>query len=223
MKYSSEDLQLYRILERAVLPYIAIPLSICFVWFILATTLAFIDIFFATSFASRIEILFLNYNLASYAFIFLCFYIFINSKIIFVSKDFGRLFTKQKYALQESIEKIEDITTIQEKMHEIWKTIKKILILRKVLSWITTKKSFIEINNYFKTEIGVFLSSMINLRSDLLTRIEEQKQTLTWAKADVEDHISGTTALEQVSELQRARLDEQIHQFEELQRVLVKI
>ncbi len=78
-------------------------------------------------------------------------------------------------------------------------------------------------NKFYKAECEFIYHILTDLRSDLLTRIEDQKQTLTGAKADVEEHISGTTALEQVSEAQKLRLDEQIRQFEELQRVLVRV
>jgi phage shock protein A len=64
---------------------------------------------------------------------------------------------------------------------------------------------------------------LLNLRSDLATRLAEQQSTLTEAKSELEANVKGTTELESVSELQVARLDRQIEQFEELQRVLVKI
>ncbi|MDD2693947.1 MAG: hypothetical protein PHY14_03365 [Candidatus Gracilibacteria bacterium] len=82
------------------------------------------------------------------------------------------------------------------------------------------QKSFIHLS----TEINKLqLSSLINLRSDLQLRLEEQQKTLEQAKSEVEQNIHGTIELEQISELQQARLDKQIEQFEELQRVLVKV
>lgn len=64
---------------------------------------------------------------------------------------------------------------------------------------------------------------LLNLRSDLQLRLTEQQSTLEQAKSEVSEHIHWTDALNQVSELQRVRLNKQIEQFEELQRVLVKI
>ena len=64
---------------------------------------------------------------------------------------------------------------------------------------------------------------LTDLRSDLSIRLSEQQSTLESAKSEVEKNITWTTELESVSELQRARLDRQIEQFEELQRVLVKV
>ncbi len=63
----------------------------------------------------------------------------------------------------------------------------------------------------------------MNLRSDLATRLTEQQQILESAKTEVEKNITGTPELLAVSEAQQVRLDRQIEQFEELQRVLVKV
>ncbi len=68
-----------------------------------------------------------------------------------------------------------------------------------------------------------FLAFLFNLKSDLTLNLSEQQEILESAKSEVEKNIHWTTELDQVSELQRARLDRQIEQFEELQRVLVKI
>ncbi len=64
---------------------------------------------------------------------------------------------------------------------------------------------------------------MNDLRFDLALHLTEQQNILESAKSEVSKHISWTTESNQVSELQRARLDRQIEQFEELQRVLVKV
>lgn len=74
-----------------------------------------------------------------------------------------------------------------------------------------------------KLELEFFLYILTDLRSDLTIRIQEQQSTLESAKSEVEKNIAWTTELNQVSELQRVRLDKQIEQFEELQRVLVRI
>ncbi len=77
--------------------------------------------------------------------------------------------------------------------------------------------------NYFNNLIRYYTFILTDLRWDLDTRIREQQRSLEWAKVEVEKHIRWTSELEQVSELQKARLDRQIEQFEELQRVLVKV
>ena len=64
---------------------------------------------------------------------------------------------------------------------------------------------------------------LTDLRSDLTLRLAEQQKTLEWAKSDVEMNIVWTPELNEVSELQKARLDRQIEQFEELQKVLVEV
>ena len=64
---------------------------------------------------------------------------------------------------------------------------------------------------------------LTDLRSDLALRLTEQQKTLKSAKSEVEKNISWTPELNGVSELQKARLDRQIEQFEELQKVLVEV
>ena len=61
------------------------------------------------------------------------------------------------------------------------------------------------------------------LKSQLIQNILEQRQILESAKTEVEKNITGTPELLAVSEAQQVRLDRQIEQFEELQRVLVKV
>lgn len=61
------------------------------------------------------------------------------------------------------------------------------------------------------------------LSIDLQDQVTKQKQTLEQAKSEVEKNIQWTGELAQVSDLQKARLDRQIEQFEELQRILVKV
>jgi hypothetical protein len=76
---------------------------------------------------------------------------------------------------------------------------------------------------WFKYQLDYFLFILSDLRSDLTIRLAEQQKTLEKAKNEIEQNIKWTSKLNQVSELQRARLDRQIEQFEELQRVLVKV
>ena len=64
---------------------------------------------------------------------------------------------------------------------------------------------------------------LTDLRSDLATRLTEQQQILESAKTEVEHNITGTPELLAVSDTQKLRLDRQIEQFEELQRVLVRV
>ncbi len=87
-----------------------------------------------------------------------------------------------------------------------------------------TRKSTLSIfRDLAKKELLFCTGILEDLRSDLSIRLTEQQQSLESAKSEVEKNIQWTTELESVSELQRARLDRQIEQFEELQKVLVKV
>lgn len=102
------------------------------------------------------------------------------------------------------------IADIQSKRKYLW-----IAIMKE-----STRKSM---SNSFILITKWVLLTLTDLRSDLSIRLAEQKSTLKSAKSEVEKNITWTTELNQVSELQRTRLDRQIEQFEELQRVLVKV
>ncbi len=74
-----------------------------------------------------------------------------------------------------------------------------------------------------ENQLNNILGILNDLRSDLTNRLNEQQEILESAKSEVSKNIQWTTELDQVSELQRMRLDKQIEQFEELQSVLVKV
>lgn len=90
-------------------------------------------------------------------------------------------------------------------------------------SFLLTKKSQKKIWELKEFSINMNYKYLTKVRYDLNLRLAEQQKTLESAKSEVEKNIQWTTALEQVSEVQKLRLDRQIEQFEELQRVLVKV
>ncbi len=119
--------------------------------------------------------------------------------------------------------KIDDLDTIQI-------IISKNLEIRKIVLEIQTLKFldkifFVRYNysNILNILLSTLLEYLTDLRSDLATRLTEQQQILESAKSEVEKNITGTLDLLAVSELQKTRLDRQIEQFEELQRVLVRV
>ena len=112
-----------------------------------------------------------------------------------------------------SLKKLEQINDIKNKLTFTYKVI-KILISKSIL------KQFID---YTDAQFNGILDTILNLRSDLATRLTEQQQILESAKSEVEKNISGTPELIAVSEAQKTRLERQIEQFEELQKVLVKV
>lgn len=79
-----------------------------------------------------------------------------------------------------------------------------------------------KIFRFMKEQLAIINTILTDLRYDLQNRINQQKQLLESAKSEALDNIKWTTELEQVSELQRIRLDKQIKQFEELQKILIK-
>ncbi len=125
--------------------------------------------------------------------------------------------------LQKSKNKIDDIDSISSKIEQISYLFQDLIynshFTSLLYSRITSKEQLQLIND----ELLLLIDYLTDLRSDLKIRLIEHQKTLKNAEIEVETNIHWTTELNQVSELQKARLDRQIEQFEELQRVLIKI
>ncbi len=119
---------------------------------------------------------------------------------------------------KETHSRIENLDEILDGIESIHSKLYKLPILKKYADSKDSKYLFLQ-----KIEITYFNEILKNLHSDLVLRLEEQQKTLEHAKSEVEKNITGNTELNQVSELQKARLDRQIEQFEELQKVLVRV
>ena len=86
-----------------------------------------------------------------------------------------------------------------------------------------SQKSRINIIELKSLIFPIIYAILRDLQKDILHHTEVQISKLQKAKSTVEQNITGTIELEQVSELQKARLDRQIEQFEELQKILVRV
>ena len=135
--------------------------------------------------------------------------------------------------LERDTLKISDIARLQWSSidnieHILWKS-KYIYKYLQLLRWFQKMKYFFNNSSQLRLRelenfvINTIYSILTDLRSDLSIRLAEQQKILESAKWEVSENIKWTTELAQVSELQKARLDKQIEQFEELQRVLVKV
>lgn len=114
------------------------------------------------------------------------------------------------FTITESLDGILEKTELLEKMirENLWFIKKKNLRIFKDLS----------------TKEVIFCHSILsNLRSDINLRAEEQKATLKQAQIDISKYITWSDSLNKVSELQKSRLNEQIRQFEDLQKVLIQV
>lgn len=148
------------------------------------------------------------------------------SILIEIQLDIPFKLKRQVLSLYEKLENTnnyrENIDELQILCENIYKNTRAI---RKLLSinFLFTKEGKEKIQQLWILVTNITLSLLTDLRSDLSIRLTEQQQTLESAKSEVKNNITWTPELNQVSELQRARLDRQIEQFEELQRVLVKV
>lgn len=76
---------------------------------------------------------------------------------------------------------------------------------------------------FLVVQFEYFIMLIAEIRSDILINISRQEDLLNQAKLEAETYIQWTTALKQTSELQKARIDMQIMQFEELQKIILKV
>ena len=149
--------------------------------------------------------------------IFLIYKIFtglsIDFQIILLLKKLKKFNTSLKKHTTEKL----DVESILDSLESIHSIVHKIYLLKKY-NYVSSKYYFLH-----KIEVKYCMEILADLRSDLSLRLTEQQQTLEWAKMEVERNIGWTLGLEEVSDLQKARLDKQIEQFEELQRTLVRV
>lgn len=129
----------------------------------------------------------------------------------------------QEMRFEKSKKYKENIEEIIQHLEWIYQTIKTISYFRSAVWLLGGNESYNNIYKRLGKKNQILLKFINNLRSDLSIRLTEHQQSLESAKLEVESNIQWTTELKQASELQRTRLDKQIEQFEELQRVLVKV
>ena len=129
--------------------------------------------------------------------------------------------TELSNSIEKNIHEAQDITEILTKIWDIQELINVIRVIKQT--------SILSKRIHYQSQVTLYSTTkwlikiLLDLRSDLCLRLTEQRQILEWAKSEVEKNLRWTSELEQVSELQKSRLDRQIEQFEELQRVLVKV
>lgn len=139
----------------------------------------------------------------------------------YLSNTLEYLITSNKSFLEEK-NRTESISEILTLTSTILTLVNKLRYLRYFV-YLFYNSSLTSFNKINTSQVQLVLSTLISLRSDLQLRLTEQLSTLEQAKSEVSTHIQWTNVLNQVSELQKARLDRQIEQFEELQRVIMKV
>ena len=143
--------------------------------------------------------------------------------IIIFSSYLMRSLIRASYLFQKSKVIVEPFDQIIKKTKHIHTLISVIYRMNKFISFFLGIKAINKINMYLQKYISDLMKFLLDLRSDLANRLTEQQQILKWAKSEVEKNITGSPELLAVSEAQKIRLDRQIEQFEELQRVLVRV
>ena len=117
-------------------------------------------------------------------------------------------FENRNFDIDSLLESIEDIENTYINLYQNKKDI------------IINNKKFLL---FYKKQVDHFFQILVYFSTILNRKMNGQQKALKSAKSEVSKHITWTPEFDQISELQRARLDRQIEQFEELQRVLVKV
>ncbi len=125
--------------------------------------------------------------------------------------------------MMNELNSVSDVSQILSTTTNIYKRSRISSFLRNTFFFLFSKPLIRGIALYHQETIQSAISVLTDLRSDLATRLTEQQKILESAKTEVEKNITGTPELLAVSEAQKLRLDRQIEQFEELQRVLVRV
>lgn len=146
------------------------------------------------------------------------------------------LITKRAFSLLEELDThFEQIRMLEwdkkanldiEKCEKILSHTSDIYILWRKLAWIArwffrTDKQYIF--SFIESLIGYTMTQIDRTREVLMSTAEEHISKISQAKEDINTHTSSLPELHQTAEVQKARLDRQIEQFEELQKVLVKV
>ena len=233
-------LEKYRLIEDKIIIAIIFRIQILFtiIGIILVPFIAVLWLTKIIQFISKIFpgwILWWDFSIAIITFWSIAIFWFITYYIIFwicrlfVINPIRKVFIKNvdwiislHKVIEESIQIIQTIDEILIKLNEVYLLHKKLILIRNIIEF-TGNDTYIELNRTIKKSLSWSISIITNLQNDLTLRLTEQQKALEWAKSDVEMNIAWTPELNGVSELQKARLDRQIEQFEELQKVLMKV
>ncbi len=195
------------------------PLAILLVW----TAWFCILMIFLTGFTGNsVFIEAITYIWSFMLLIFVLIIIIVFSIIVF-STYIIRSLIEASEIFQKSKVIIEPIAIIMKNSQYIYMLISRLYRMNKFISFFWDIKAISKIDTYLEKYINDLVNFLLNLRSDLATHLTEQRSILESAKTEVEQNITGTPELLAVSEAQKLRLDRQIEQFEELQRVLVRV
>jgi hypothetical protein len=119
--------------------------------------------------------------------------------------------------------KTDDIDLILTKTEYIKNNLSRLITIYRGVRLLYNQRTIENYEEMLGCIIKIFIDVSINIKGDLSENIYSIQESLISAKSDVAKNITGTPDLMKVSELQQARLDSQIQEFEKLQKILVKV
>lgn len=142
-------------------------------------------------------------------------------KDFILAKECIRTICDLNLFLENTKENLDSLDIIIDKIEKNHVSIREIRLPRKIRKNPLDHK--IVSKKQLEAQVFFYLKILNDLKIDFITEIEKKVTELQSAKSETTSNISWTPELSKVSDLQKARLDRQIEQFEELQRVLVKV
>lgn len=100
---------------------------------------------------------------------------------------------------------------------------RRFIWMKKVFGFFLTRQTQRVLGMYSELICMNAVNLIRDLQGDLIHEVHKRQSLLAEAQSELSHHVTSTSELEHVSEIQRIRLDRQIEQFEELQRVMVKV
>lgn len=123
---------------------------------------------------------------------------------------------------EDSKKRIENFDEIMKVLFEIQEFLEELLKLKKSYNW-----SYATTNQFHKTFIITFtylLSVLKDLKNDLVKNIHTVSTSILDSQKTLQEYVASTNkSISEISQLQIIRLDRQIEQFKELEKILVKV
>ncbi len=147
-----------------------------------------------------------------------------------ISEVFDSIFTKKLRNIKKLIKKFDTTFNVTDSLEEILEgndiIITSLNILNKrerVIYFLLGSENTKQYIVFRKALYLYYIDILLDFKKDIQVHLTVQETYIKSARSEVTKHINWTDELNQVSELQVARLDRQIEQFEELQRILVMV
>ena len=122
--------------------------------------------------------------------------------------------------LSKELLNIDEVEIVLDKVKQIYSIIRVLIVFRYFKEWFKTGRNY---RDSTEEQIQFLYNISKNLIEDLKIKIKKHENIIQQARWEISDKVKETSKWSEGLLLQKVRLDQQIEQFEELQKVLVKL